>query len=166
MTCQRRAWLGIAWARPAKANLRGIGLAALPNRPLPRRTAAGRTFQVKSALPNQSPGPLTPGGQAHSPPPMCAMYVEQVGLAEPGLQHLELGLRVTLEGDEEQPGRELAGVRVLAVGVVVTAPEQPDSAVLVRGDQSDVSVHVDHQVTGVGGFRIVDGGEFLAAGDR
>src|SRR6476659_4419241 len=25
-------------------------------------------------LPNQSPGPLTPGGHAHSPPPMCAMY--------------------------------------------------------------------------------------------
>jgi len=30
--------------------------------------------QVNSDLPNQSPGPLTPGGQAHRPPPMCAMY--------------------------------------------------------------------------------------------
>ena len=30
--------------------------------------------QANSVFPNQSPGPLTPGGQAQSPPPMCAMY--------------------------------------------------------------------------------------------
>src|SRR5689334_22314127 len=49
------------------------------------------------------------------------VLVEQIGLAQAGLQSLELGLRVALEGDEEQAGGELAGRRILAVGVVVAA---------------------------------------------
>ena len=53
-------------------------------------------------------------------------------MAEPRLQHLELGVRVLLVGDEEQPCRELAGHRVLTVGVVVAATQDPDPVATMR----------------------------------
>src|SRR5690349_11483488 len=49
------------------------------------------------------------------------VLIEQVGTSQPGLQCLELGLRVALEGDEEQSGGELPGLRILPVRVVVAA---------------------------------------------
>ena len=86
-------------------------------------------------------------------------------LPEPGLQHLELGVRVALEGDEEQPGGQLAGVGVLAVGVVVAAAQELMPP-FCSGAASRMCALMS--ITGspaVVGLRVVDRGELVAAGD-
>ena len=98
---------------------RAGALRALPRAAIPVATRTARCRRSRPAA--------CPGGIANSALVVCWMYSLSASCAaEPALDRGELRVRVALEGDEEQPGVELARGRVDPVGERVAAAQDAD----------------------------------------
>ena len=91
------------------------------------------------------PPRVTPGGTANTALLVCWMYSFSASCVPAAAGSRRTALRVALEGDEEQPGVELAGHRVDAVGVGVAAAQDLDAAVRQRARRGGCGRRRDHR---------------------
>ena len=110
-------------------------------------THSARGCQSNRFLPNQSPGAFAPGGQGRRTPPKCAMYwLRRSDLPKRVCRNVNGTCGSRCKARKKTAQRRGRRDRDPACWWSCRPPEQPDSAILLRGRQPDLAIDGDHRI--------------------